>query len=200
MPVRSRRSPRGFSLLELVLAMVVGLVVLFLGMAGYARLVDSAAIDAGGQMVNDLLTEARQDAVSQNTAVEVRLYDTTPAPGQPTAYGSLQLRWMRSDGTTPPASPLLVLPQAAVIDATPSHSSLVTLNAETPTADPTDPRIDALTRSFHFLPDGSTDLAASGKWLLTLRALAQSNPARFPANWACVEIDPVTGRAQLYRP
>jgi uncharacterized protein (TIGR02596 family) len=175
-------------------------VVLFLGMAGYARLIDSAAIDAGGQMVNDLLTEASQDAVSQNTAVEVRLYDVASAPGQPTAYGSLQLRWMKSDGTTPPASPLLVLPQAAVIDDTPSHSSLVTINAEAPTADPTDPRINALTRAFHFLPDGSTDLAASGKWLLTLRALAQSNPARFPANWACVEIDPVTGRAQLYRP
>jgi uncharacterized protein (TIGR02596 family) len=194
---RAHRSSSGFSLLELVLAMVVALLLFSLAFAGYSRLAESAAIDAGAQGVNDLLTEARQDAIAQNTSVEVRIY---ALPGAPTAYGSLQLRWIEANGTTPPAAPALILPVLVVVDATPVHSSLVTANSQTPVADPTDPRLNALTRCFHFLPDGSTDLASTGKWLLTLRAASRSDPANFPANWACLEVDPVTGRTQIYRP
>jgi uncharacterized protein (TIGR02596 family) len=180
--------------------MAVMLILVSIGIAGYTRLIDSATIDAGAQQMNDLLTEARQDAINQNTAVEVRLYQAAAVTGRPIAYGVVQLRWIKSDGTTPPAGRPFFLPQAAVIDATSVHSSLVTTNTEVPTADPTDLRINPLTRAFHFLPSGSTDLATTGKWLLTLRAASQSDPAHFPANWACVEVDPVTGRTQIYRP
>jgi hypothetical protein len=35
---------------------------------------------------------------------------------------------------------------------------------------------------------------------MTVRAANQSDPAHFPANWACVAIDATTGRTQIYRP
>jgi len=186
--------------LEVVLALAVLLALFYFGITAYTRIVEASAVEAGAQMINDQLADARQDAISQNMAVEVRLYETAPVPGRPTAYGSLQLRWKESDGTTPPAARPLLLPQAAVIDATAVHSTLVTTNTEPPTADATDLRIDPLTRAFHFLPNGSTDLAPTGQWTLTVRAATQFNPANFPANWACVEVDPVTGRTQIYRP
>jgi len=193
---RRHVSPFGFTLLELIVAMGISLVLVCLSVVGYTRFIESTAIDSGASMVNDALTEARQDAVTQNNMVEVRFYAATAG----NAYDALQLRWHNTDGTTPAAAPAIVLPTAAVIDATTIHSSLVTTNTEAPASDATDPRLNALTRCFHFLPDGSTDLAATGKWMVTIRALSQSNPANFPANWACVEIDPLTGRTQVYRP
>ncbi len=182
-----------------MLALAVGLLLFAAGITAYTRVVESSAVEAGAQMISDELTDAREDAVTQNLAVEVRFYQVA-VPGRPTAYGSLQLHWIKGDGTTPPADKPLFLPRAAVIDATAVHSSLVTTNTQVPRADPSDPRIDGLTRAFHFLPNGSTDLAPTGKWLLTVRAATQFNPAKFPADWACVEVDAVTGRTQIYRP
>jgi uncharacterized protein (TIGR02596 family) len=192
-PRRSVR-PSGFTLLELVLAMAVVLVLFFLSTAAYSRFIESTAIDGGAQLVSDALTEARQDAVTQNDTVEVRLY---AAPGG-NAYDALQLHWHQADGATPAAAPVILLPPTAVIDATAAHLALVTTHPDAPAADPADPRFDAGTLCFHFLPDGSTDLAAQG--MVTIRAASQSNPAKFPANWACLEIDPLTGRTQVYRP
>jgi uncharacterized protein (TIGR02596 family) len=194
-PRRSAR-PSGFTLLEILLATTAVMVLLCLAVAGYTRFIEATAIGGAAQMVSDALTEARQDAVTQNGTIEVRLYAAPAGNG----YDVLQLRWHDADGTTPPAAPAILLPTEAVIDATTVHSSLVTTNSQTPAPDATDPRLNALTRCFHFLPDCSTDLAATGQWTLTVRAASQSNPANFPANWACVEVDPVTGRTQVYRP
>jgi uncharacterized protein (TIGR02596 family) len=194
----SRRSacPSGFTLLEVVLALAVSLILVCLSVMGYTRVIEAAAVESAGSLVSDTLTEARQDAVTQNNTVEVRFY----AAPSGTAFDALQLRWHNTDGTTPAVAAALLLPTAAVIDATPVHSSLVTTNTQTPAVDATDPRLNNLTRCFHFLPDGSTDLAATGQWMVTIRAAAQSDPAHFPANWACVTVDPQTGRMQVYRP
>jgi uncharacterized protein (TIGR02596 family) len=193
MPRRFR--PPGFTLLEILLAMTVALLLLYVAMAGFSRVLDSGAIDGGAQAVSDCLTEARQDAVTQNMPVEVRLYAVAAGNG----YGTLQLHWHNADGTTPAISLPVILPTTAVIDATAAHSSLVT-NTPAPAPDPGDSRLTAQTRCFHFLPNGSTDLATTSQWTLTVRAASQSDPNHFPSNWACVALDPVTGRAQVYRP
>ena len=192
----SRRSfPQGFTLLEILLAMTIALLLLYAAIAGFSRVIDASAIDNGAQLVSDCLAEARQDAVAQNTAVEVRLYPITTGNG----YGTLQLHWHNADGTTPTLALPVILPTNAVIDATAAHSSLVT-GTQPPLPDPSDSRLTALTRCFHFLPNGSTDLATTSPWTLTVRAVSESDPNHFPSNWACVTLDPVTGRAQVYRP
>jgi hypothetical protein len=177
-----------------VLALAVTLILVFLSVMAYSRFIESTAIDGGAQMVNDTLIEARQDAVTQNNTVEVRLY----AAAGGNAYDVLQLHWHDADGTTPAAAPAVMLPPGAVIDATAAHLAVATTHADAPATDPTDPRFNAQTLCFHFLPDGSTDLAAAG--MVTVRAASQSNAAKFPANWACIQIDPLTGRTQVYRP
>jgi hypothetical protein len=97
------------------------------------------------------------------------------------------------------ATPLL-LPAWIVIDATAAHSPLIAENTNAPPPDASDPRLNSNTRVFHFLPDGSTDLNPATNWFMTVRAASQSDPAHFPANWACVRVDPTTGRPQIYRP
>ncbi len=175
--------------------MTIALLLLYAAITGFSQAIDASAIDNGAQLVRDCLAEARQDAVTQNTAVEVRIYPGATGSG----YGTLQLHWHNADGTTPALAPLVILPTGAVIDATAAHSSLVT-NTQAPAPDPSDSRLTAQTRCFHFLPNGSTDLATTSQWMLTVRPVAQSDPNHFPANWACVTLDPVTGRAQVYRP
>ena len=152
---RRRLLPLGFTLLELVLALAVSLVLVCLSVVAYTRFIESAAIDSGASMVTDALTEARQDAVTQNNTVEVRLY----AAPSGNAYDALQLHGHNADGTTPALAPAIVLPSAAVIDATPAHLALGTTHQDAPASDPADPRFNAATLCFHFLPDGSTDLA-----------------------------------------
>jgi uncharacterized protein (TIGR02596 family) len=192
---------QGFSLLELFLAMVLMAVLFAFALGGYASLLQATALTTGADLINDVLNEARQSAVTQNCTVEVRIYALpSQQPGLPSAYGALQLRWLKPDGTTPPVDKPVFLSPSVVIDATPTRSSLIGANTETATPDATDPRLNGGTRVFHFLPDGSTDLDPATKWFLTVRAATQSDPAHFPSNWACVQVDPVTGRMQIDRP
>ena len=186
---------RGFSLLELVfaLALVAGLTAI--GLKGYGVFSQAAALTTGAEEASDLLAEGRDDAITQNITVEVRLY--ADAGG---VYRAAQLHWLKSDGTRPALRPPFFLPTSAVFDGTAAHSSLIAANPDTVGPDAGDPRVNGLTRAFHFLSDGSTDLSPGAKWFLTLRAATQSDPANFPSNWACLMIDPATGRVSILRP
>lgn len=170
------------------------------GLAAYSGIIQATRISTAADAINDLLAEARADAVTQNITVEVRLYDI-PGSADPTpAYRAAQLHWLKPDGSHPAINNPLFLPVSVVFDSTVQHSTLIAGNPITPTADAADPRMNAQTRIFHFLSDGSTDLAPGTSWFLTLRAATQSDPAHFPGNWACVTLDPTTGRAQIFRP
>ena len=182
----------------LVMALIATLVVL--AMMGYSATVQSTAVTAGADMISDALTEARADAVAQNTAVEVRIYDLPPQPGAAPVYNALQLHWVKADKTTPAVASPTFLPAWVVIDATAAHSTLIAANTNTPPTDAGDMRLNSQTRVFHFLPDGSTDLNPATNWFMTVRAATQSDPAHFPSNWACIAVDATTGRPQIYRP
>jgi uncharacterized protein (TIGR02596 family) len=200
LPLLRREGAASFSLLELlvVLAIAFGLVAALA--EGYGMVVRAMAVTTGAAMIDDVLTEGRASAVGQNTTVEVRIYDVPPQPGAAPAYDALQLHWLRADGTTPPVMTATLLSPWVAIDATAAHSPLIADNNISPTTDATDTRLNAQTRVFHFLPDGSTDLSPLTNWFMTVRPASQGNPANFPANWACVRVDATTGRVQVYRP
>ncbi len=186
--VQLRETISGFTLVEIMLVLFGAVAVMALIMAGYSAAVQASAVGTGADMISDAMVEARASAVAENTTVEVRIYDLPPAPGTNPAYDVLQLHWLKPDGTTPAvARPVLLTPYAA-IDETALHSPLIAANTQTATPD------------FHFLPDGSTDLSPATTWFLTVRPVNQSDPARFPSNWACVSVDATTGRPQVYRP
>jgi uncharacterized protein (TIGR02596 family) len=191
----ARGRPRGFSLLELliVVAIVAGLGAL--GFAAYSAFRQASAISTGAQLVSDLLAEGREDAITQNITVEVRFYADADS-----AYRVLQLHWLKPDGTKPALALPLFLPEPVAIDATAEHSTLIASNTDAVAPDPGDPRVNGATRAFHFLSDGSTDLDPAESWYLTLRAGTQSDPAHFPDNWACLTINPTTGKVAILRP
>jgi uncharacterized protein (TIGR02596 family) len=190
----------GFTLLELILVVTVTGVLVVVSFAGYTQMVQSAALTSAADVLRDAFTEARQDAMTQNMTVEVRIYALPSGDGMTSNYVALQLHGVKSDGTTPALGAPLFLGSSVVIDATLAHSTLIAANTLAATPDASDSRLNGQTRVFHFMPDGSTDLDAASQWFLTVRAATQSDPTRFPTNWACVKVDPATGRATIFRP
>jgi len=197
---RRETARRSFSLLEMLMVLVLIAVGVALASKGYAVMMQSAAVSTGAAMISDVLTEGRRDAVAQNTTVEVRIYNLPPQAGGTPVYDAVQLHWVEANATTPPVNAVLFLPAWVVIDATAAHSPLIASNTNVASTDASDPRLNSQTRVFHFLPDGSTDLNPATNWFMTVRAATQSDPACFPSDWASVQVDATTGRAQVYRP
>jgi uncharacterized protein (TIGR02596 family) len=190
----------GFSLLELALVLAISAILVGLAGLGYAGVMQSTALTTGADMICDTFAEGRTSAIVQNMEVEVRFYDVPAQPGAAPTYSALQLHWIKANGTCPAVNRVMSLSSWVSMDATGSHSPLIASNAQTPTPDSTDPLLNAQTRVFHFLPDGTTDLNPTTNWFVTVRPASQSDPANFPSNWSCVKIDPMTGRTQIYRP
>ena len=190
----------GFSLLELLFVLVIVGVLVSVSLAGYASIAQATALTTGAAALSDLFTEAKQDAVTKNLSVEVRIYDVPLSTDSHSAYRALQLHWLNADGTTPGIAPPLYLPASMIMDATVQHSSLIAANSQTVPTDMSDPRLNRQTRVFHFLADGSTDLTPGEPWFVTLRAESASDPNHFPNDWACLTLDPTTGHVQTYRP
>jgi uncharacterized protein (TIGR02596 family) len=199
-PIRRRVLRHSFSLLEMLLVLAVTAIVVGMATAGYSQIIQSTAVTTGAATLEDALTLGRESAMAQNTTVEVRLYDIPPQPGAAPDYNAVQLHWVKADKTSPPVAGAMLLSSWIAIDATAAYSPLIALNRQIATPDAADPRLDSDTRVFHFLPDGSTDLNPATNWFMTVRAASQSDPAHFPSNWACIRVDPTTGRAQIYRP
>jgi uncharacterized protein (TIGR02596 family) len=199
-PSGNSTARKGFTLLEMVVTVALIAALAGAGAAAYFAVIQATALDAATQLLGDFFAEARQDAVTQNMTVEVRLYQVPGAIDATPVYREMQLHWLEANGTTPPIRPPLALPASVVLDATAVHSSLIAGNAEAVPTDTGDPLLNKQTRVFHFLSDGSTDLNPAGSWFLTLRAAAQADPTHFPVNWACLTLDPVTGRVQIFRP
>ena len=194
------KASHGFSLLEMLVVLALAAAVFALAGSGYSAMMQSTAVTTGAALISDAFSEARTSAMAQNTSVEVRIYDLPPQPGAAPVYDAVQLHWIKSDGTTPPVAGPVLLSAWVAIDATASHSTLIGSNPQTATPDASDARLNSQTRVFHFLADGSTDLNPATNWFMTVRPASQSDPAHFPANWACVQVDPTTGRPQIYRP
>ena len=181
-----------------MLVIIAGLAAISLGV--FSSVTRGASITAGAQMINDLLTEAREDAVSENSTVEVRFYQVATIQNPTPAYRAVQLHWLKPDLTTPGIRTVAYLPGTAVIDPSAAHSSLIGGNNLAATPDAADPNLNAQTRVFHYLADGTTDLAPGSSWFLTVRADNAAAGAPLPADWASVTVDPVTGRTQILRP
>jgi uncharacterized protein (TIGR02596 family) len=191
---------RAFSLLELLLVITIGAVLVALALAGLSSMMQSTALSTGADRLQQALNEAQHVAVTQNVTVEFRFYAVPGPNGAGALYRAVQAHALNADGTVTAASALVTLPVTVTMDPTSARSPLLGSNNETATVDPSDPLLNGQTRVFHFLPDSSTDLNVATNWFVTLRAATASDPAHFPANWACVSLDPATGRVQIYRP
>ena len=203
--MRSRtrhRFPAGFSILELLFVMTIIGVLLFLSMGTLFPLAKSLSLTEGGESVAELILEARQQAVAKSSAVELRLYDLT-SEDDDDIVTTIQLVVQRNDGTYQASNPLLITGGVG-ISRDPRltsffHSSRAAeklIRGQAGKALPGDS--EATFVGFRFHPDGSTNLP-DHKWFLTLLAESEVD-GPIPENFFTIQIDPLLGQIQVFRP
>lgn len=193
-----KRTLRAFSLIELLTVVVIMVILAVLAVPAVSSMMRASTLSRGGQMVGDMLSVARQEAVTRNRDVEVRFYYLTNDGGK--GWRAIQL-WTLEQTANGPAtntsSRITQLPDGVVIATNDSlsplvsdspHSGTVSLGAYGSTP----------YRSFRFRPSGATEIAVGDSDFLTL--VPASDTAARPANFYTLQVDSLTGKAKVIRP
>ena len=211
-----RRHPRdAFSLIELLVVIAIAAIVMSFALPAFNSTMRGMQLTQGTQLMDAQLHLARQTALTKNRPVEVRLYSYADpgAAGSSASYRALQSFQMNDDGTFSAVGKVVILPDAIIIDSGAALSSMIALAQPAPNVPAssagsalgaTIPRVGTQYNSiaFHFLPDGSTNLPATGQqWFFSLHyETLGNNLSALPPNFATVQIDPYNGQTRIFRP
>jgi uncharacterized protein (TIGR02596 family) len=203
-----KNSP-AFSLVELLVVISIISIISAAAIGGLSNVSRSTNLASAAQRLGDQFAVARQTAVARNLPVEVRIYklpDFNSTTGGATLWRGLQL--FIKDGTNDvPASRPLFFPQRVIISENADVSPLLSgLGDElTPTRD-----VGAYTtanvryKSFTIRPNGtltSSNSIPDTDWFLTVHHENDPKPDGIkPANFATVQINPVTSKVAILRP
>lgn len=190
---------RGFSLIELLVVISILALLMAVAFPAIQSSIAGSRLTTAGQMLADQLNLARQEAVTRNRDVQVRLIWLAPdAKGG----GALQLYSAdpKNLSALQPIGKMTLLPDRVVISPQKKLSPLLT-NPATAQATADFPGRGALSYyAIRFRPDGGTNLAFnSPENYLTLTAEAEAGQTP-PANYVAIQVDPANGRTRLYRP
>ncbi|CAN5528914.1 hypothetical protein BH09VER1_BH09VER1_22930 [soil metagenome] len=200
---------RGFTILELLVVIAIIVILAALTIPAFNSIGRGTSLSGGGQSLVGALELAHQTAVSQNRPVEVRLYKlpgyTDAATATPSVYRAMQA-FLVDDASTNAVGRMVKLSAPIIIANSGTASSLMndtSLPEQPAVAGAPLPDVGAnyKYRSFHFKPDGGTDLPMDAQWYLTI--LAQNDPLAgngLPKNYLTIQIDPLTGRTKTFQP
>ena len=203
----SRRA--GFSLLELIVVISVIVVVIAMVVPAFNNLARGSHLTTAAASVLDELNLARQTALARNRVVEVRFYALPDEISPTRAYRAL---WsLVSDEAGEHLSPLGAIKRFPM-----GLVALDDVNFSTLLSDRTRPRAAAEVenlanapatpfKAIRFRPTGGAELSpftsTNDLWFLTIKNEQDPVDAGRPAaNFATIQLDPVTGRARQLRP
>lgn len=196
---------RGFSLVELMLVLFILTVLLVVSAGSFLQLSVNLALTEAGDRVAAALREGRHLAVARSDAVEVRFYH----PIDPTMNGAppvtaVQIVRQSSDGSYE-AGVSIAFSEEIVICVDSEWSSLfarddttsMLLRGKGGSLYPVNP--EASYTAFRFHPDGSTSLPM-GKWYFSLVFRKDLEDLEAARNFYTIQVDPVLGRVEVFRP
>ena len=207
----------GFSLLELLLVMTIIILLSWVTMPALSSIMVGSDLTQSGDAVQATLSRARQTALARGHQVEVRLYcyadPETPGetPSNPSTgkYRGLQAFDIDDSGNAIPLGRMIRLTRTTIFD---SGTNLSTIFSNPTNNSPSNPIPRVGTNYyytlFHFQPDGSTDLARSGLWYLTLHSGLKGDKLAATGigagttcpNYMVLQVDPFGGIVRIYRP
>lgn len=197
-------SQRAFSLLELLVVVAIIAILSSLALSGLGNVSRSSNLANAAQRVGDHLALARQAAVTRNLPVEVRFYqlpDWDAAPSATATYWrGVQSVVRNGTNITPLARPVL-LPERVAINAdaavSPIWSAMASGTASVGNFG-SRPFLSLTIRPNGLVENVPTDPA---QCFLTLHH--ENDPpvnGKLPANFATVQINPVTAKVTVLRP
>ncbi len=201
----SVRVRSAFSLIELLVVIaIIGLLMSAAVPALNSVLENGRLTQAAGLLVNQF-TLARQKASAENKNITLRfIRKDTSSP-----YDRIQLVTLDSATNATPVTRLTTLPMQTAIASDTALTSLMSLtesSANTNSArDPSIPELGTsyLYKQCTFRPRGSLDgspLTITDKWFATVVLQRNAATTTAPANFATIQVDPVNGGLQIYRP
>lgn len=188
----------GFSLIELLTVVaLVAIVSVFLA-PSVSGILRGSNLSLAGNTIADHLSLAWQEAVTTNRDVEVRFYEFT-SKGKST-WQALQTWKLDQTPTGPsaiPVSRVSVIPESIVITTDDDLSPLISNAPKQGTVDV--PSYGSTPyRSFGFRANGSLDISVGASNYVTLiNAVDAGKPL---VNYVTIQINPVTGKIDTFRP
>jgi uncharacterized protein (TIGR02596 family) len=202
-----KKSP-AFSLIELLVVISIIGILSAAAIGGLSNVARSTNLTSAAQRLGDQFALARQTAVARNLPVEVRIYKLPDFDSTTNAILWRGLQLFIKDGTNDvPASRPLFFPQRVIISENAQASPLLSglVDALTPLSN-----VGAFTtnnvryKSFTIRPNGTVTATSSvpdANWFLTVHHENDAKPDGIkPANFATVQINPVTSKVTILRP
>lgn len=210
-PLQKSRS--AFSLIELIAVISIIVIIAAFAVPAANTILRGSQLTQAAQLISGQLSLARQQALTRNHSIEVRVFrfGDSEQPGEQSQspetgkYRAIQMFEVLDNGVPIPLSKMERLPVSIVFN----DDQLSTLIKEKTPQEPsqTDPELPRGVSknyeyvSFRFRPDGSTDLSPIKQWYITLHSITdQVEGSQPPPNFFTVQIDPVSGSTRNYRP
>lgn len=215
----------GFSLIELLAVIVIIGIMMAAAAPGMFAVIRATKLTSAGDTILSRVAQAQQLAQTMSSPVELRFYAYKPGdqPGAEEAIRAIQLVDPESKSVvggvttvkSKALSEMFVLP-AGIVVATSSKLAPLTESKIGAAGDFFASAPDAKYSALHFYPDGSfKKLTALPKdttggtgavspalidSFLTLVADGDMDGDSAPKNFFCIQLDPYTSKARLYRP
>ncbi|NDG71741.1 MAG: Verru_Chthon cassette protein D [Proteobacteria bacterium] len=191
-----------FSLIELLVVISIIGILSAAAIGGLSNVARSSNLTSAAQRLGDQFALARQTAVARNLPVEVRIYDL---PDYDLTIGNLMrgIQLYLSDGT--PVSRPLLFPQRVIISTNTTASPMISsMDSGTTNFSSFGNRSY---KSFTIRPNATlsvtnTNSLTDTNCFLTLHHENDAKPdgGITPANFATVQINPVTSKVTILRP
>jgi uncharacterized protein (TIGR02596 family) len=186
----------------LVVVAIIGLLMTAAVPALNSVLENGRLSQAAALLVNQF-TLARQKATAENKNITVRfIRKDTSSP-----YDRIQLVTLDSANNATPVTRLTTLPTQTAIARSEALTSLMSLDESSANSarDPSLPELGTsyLYKQCTFRPRGSLDgspLTITDNWFATVVLQRNASNTTAPANFATIQLDPVNGGLQIYRP
>ena len=205
----------GFTLIELLVVVSIMAIVLVYVIPAASNMLGGTNMTGAAQMIENQLNLARQSAISLNRPVEVRFYQyhDPETSGTDYCFHALQAWEVVKTNSFVPLGKVQALPAGIIMDKGTSNAATTLSSILNPNSTIGPPGPVALPRvgtqysyvAIHFTAGGATDLlptgGLSGSWFLTLHAeTARDGLSTPPANFVTIQVDPVSGTLDFFRP
>jgi uncharacterized protein (TIGR02596 family) len=182
----------------LVVVAIIGLL-MTAAVPALNSVLENGRLTQAATLIVNQFTLARQKASAENKNITLRfIRKDADSP-----YDRIQLVTLDSANNATPVSRLTTLPMQTAIASDTALTSLMSLESTASSAkDPSLPELGTsyLYKQCTFRPRGSLDLNIQSNWFATVVLQRNASNTTAPANFATIQIDPVNGGLQIYRP